>query len=1175
MPVLLRKMLPACFVGALLAALAFFCGCGGGSGGSSGFPGTGSTGAIAGRVELPAGVDLQFRRALAFSGAGVEVWIEQLPDKRSVCDAQGNYLIGDIPPATAYNVVARWHDQTLDRTYIQRGSSVEVVAGQTSPAAVTRLEPGENRLTATVRDLFGNPVTSARFSVWGISGTTDLQGRFTTPELPKSVKSVTITIEAGGFTPFRAEIPVFTGDLGPALDINLATAQDGRKTPLVLFNPVATNIAPGSQLDMTLSLVDPDQLLPTGYNVSWTATDGLLDVAASTRTAAWRAPAEPGLATITVSVSGAGFTSRSSIGITVGGSYQVNTRITSFSPLSAAAGQTVTIRGYGFGNTAEAARVLFGGAAGNISFWSSEEIRAVVPVPAESGPLLVEIGNKTLEAGNFTVIDYEATLTPLYGPPEAVVTIQGYGFGDEQEGSLVTLRGDSIPVLKWTNTKIEAQILRSSHSGTLALTIRGRLRPVADFVVTRIDSVDPQRTTRITEGSPAVVTISGTGFGEDQGENLVYLYDQKPADVMSWSDGEIVVEVPFESESGELILQISGATLLGPRLNIVYHDTYTLEFSWSGQRFESHPDLPGIALAGNGDLLFTDFNNCWIWRYTRAGDFVERIGTPGSGNGQFDLPWGIAVDADDNIFVTDFRNSGSRLQKLDAAGNFIASLSADGAGAGELSEPQGICVDTAGNVYVADSGNHRIQKFDNNLQYVGQFGSFGIGDGMFKSPAGVAVAPDGKIYVADRANHRIQEFDASFNFLRWYGRYRESENLAGWQLPLSGESSYAGSFVGALDEPYNLFVADDGSLYVADTGNGRIQKIDRNTGNAVVTGSQGSGDGQFTDPLALIVSDEDFFVADSGNSRIQVIGLDGVFKQKIVPDTDELNTFFTRLAVDRENELIYALDSEDCSIAVFDLFGNFRQRIGSRGSGSGQLLDPAGMAIDDEGNIAVVDTGNARVVVFSPEGQQLLVFGAYGTGPGQFRSPQRIAIDDAGKFWISDFENHRVVVFSPTGDYLLSLGSYGTGNGQFDGPNGLGFTADGSLYVGDSGNSRVQKFSPDGVFVGWFGADETGNAGWHGVGTTNRGVSDTGPSRFKIPTDLAVDREDCVYVLDGLAGEIQKFGPNHISESNAHHVTTLTSVNGFVGLSLDNVGNLYTTERNEQLIRRFNPSLAP
>ena len=1171
MPALSRLVLPVMLIGGIFLLLALLPGCGGSGGSSTTLTGS-NLGALSGRVTLPAGTELQLRSAAAAAAESIEVWLEQIPEKRALCDAQGRYLLEGLTPDVAYNLVARWQNAASGLVFIQRSATLQVEPGKTTEAGDTLLELAENRMAAVIRDLYGNPIANARFTLWGIAGITDLQGRFTTPALPVSVKSVFLIIEASGFTPLTAEFPVFSSNLGPLLEINLATLQDARRTPLVLFQPVVTTVEPGNTIDLVLTIIDPDLLLPANYTVNWSSTDGTLIVAANSRSASWQAPDEAGLASITVAISTAGFDSQASLGFAVGGSYQINTRVTSFSPSSAAAGQTVIIKGYGFGATASSARVLFAGTPGTIATWAPEEIRAIVPVSAESGPLVVEIGNKTLNAGNFTVIDYAATISPNYGPPGVVVAIEGYGFGDEQGESRVTLRGDELPVLKWTNTRVEAQILNNSHSGTVALTIRGRLRPVADYVVTRISAIDPDRTTRLNEGSASVLSISGIGFGENQGDSEVFFHDEQPGEVVGWSDSEIEVEIPFAAVSGDLVVRINGADVITPRLNLVYHDTYTVEMSWSGPRLESLPELPGIAITGSGELLVTDYSNGWVWRFSSEGDFIERIGSPGYGNGQFNLPWGITVDSEDNIFIADAPDSGGRIQKLDSAGNFVASLNVGGSAPGQLNSPLGICMDFLGNLFVADSGNHRIQKFNNQLQFLDEWGSNGTDDGQFDLPAAVAVAPDGKIYVADLGNHRIQEFAGDGTFLRWYGR--DQLDGTGWKNAGSGLNGREGQKPGQFDEPAGIFVAIDGSLFVSDTENGRIQKIDRQTGTAVVIGEQGRGDGQFTEPVSLLMHASNLYIADSNNSRIQVVSPEGEFRQKIVPDTSDLNTFFTRLAVDRQNELVYALDRDDGSIAVFDLFGNFIQRIGSRGSGRGQLLDPAGLTVDAEGNILVADTGNARVVMFSPEGVLLMSFGAYGTGPGQFRSPQRIALGADESIMVSDFDNHRIVVFSPTGDYLYAFGSPGTGNGQFNGPLGISAASDGSIYVADSGNARVQKFSAAGVFLGWFGADEADNAGWHGVSTSSRGAKDTGPCRFQTPTDLAIDREDCVYVLDGEAGEIQKFGPDHTREINAHHVTTLVSLEGFVGLGLDEIGNLYTTEK-DQTIKRLNPSLSP
>jgi|GEM_PF-1612184 len=1163
---------PVVFLIALLVCISLFSGCGGsGDSGSSPANSENVFTAIRGQIAIPDAVATQIRHADATAYNQIEVWLEQLPEKRTFCDAQGKYLIDGLSADQSYNVVARLNGST--HTYIQRSQGLLVEYGKTTDAGETKLELAQNRLSIIVKDLFGNPIANARYSVWGLTGITDLQGLLISPAVPAAVSSINLIVEAAGFTAVKVELPVFSEDLGPLLTINLSKKEDNRRTPLILFKPVIGNVLPGSLNALSIFVIDPDKLLPQNYTIDWKTTDG--ELLPDGKSATWKAPDQNGLASVSVAISVDGFSSSASLGFAVGGSYKINTRVTAFSPVSAASGQTVSITGYGFGAFAESNRVLFGSAAGSISSWADTEIKVVMPVTAESGELLIEIGNKTINAGTFSVIDYATNLIPTFGPPETIVLITGYGFGDSQSDSVVTLGNKVIPVLKWTNTQIQAKINRSSHSGLLGVTIRGRLRPVADYTVSKIDSIDPNRTTRLTDGSLSVVAIKGVGFGDEQNESKVTFGADLLGQVVSWSDSEIDVEVPFAAVSGDLVIEINGAKMVSPRLDLVYSNNYSVELSFSGPRLESKPFLPGLAVNSSGDVLVSDYSNGWVWVFDENGEFVCRYGSPGSSDGQLNLPWGVAVDSEGNIFVADEPDQDTaaegRIQKFSSEGNFLTSLNIGGSGPGQLDHPLGIAVDKDGNVYVADSDNHRIQKFSNELTFISEFGTLGQSDGQFNLPAAIAISADGKIYVADLGNNRIQEFSVNGSFLRWYGLDQLGESS--WKAPGSGLSGRTGILPGQFKEPSGLFVALDGFLYVSDTDNGRLQKISLQDGTAVVIGEQGRGDGQFMEPVSMFVQDTAIYVADADNSRIQIVDSAGSYKKKIVPETDSLNTFFTRLAVNRAKELVYALDREDGSIAVFDLFGTFIGRIGARGSGHGQLLNPSGLFVDNNtNNILVADTGNARISVFSEDGDQQLAFGAYGTGPGQFRSPERVVVGLNGMILVSDYDNNRIVVFSASGDYSFSFGSPGNKNGQFAGPLGLAVSSDGSIYVADSGNARVQKFTSEGSFLGWFGEDETGNAGWHSSGSSNNGVKGTGQSSFKVPTDIAVDFEDCVYVLDGEAGQIQKFGPNQADVGYAHHIITLGSETGFVGLSCDQTGNLYTTEQ-DQVIRRFKPSL--
>ena len=88
----------------------------------------------------------------------------------------------------------------------------------------------------------------------------------------------------------------------------------------------------------------------------------------------------------------------------------------------------------------------------------------------------------------------------------------------------------------------------------------------------------------------------------------------------------------------------------------------------------------------------------------------DRWGDFGTGPGQFNMPWGLAVDAQGDVFVADWRND--RIQKLTSNGQFIMKFGTSGSGKGEFNRPSGIAVDSDGDIYVADWGNDRIQQCD-------------------------------------------------------------------------------------------------------------------------------------------------------------------------------------------------------------------------------------------------------------------------------------------------------------------------------------------------------------------------------------------------------------------------------------------------------------------------------
>ncbi len=188
-----------------------------------------------------------------------------------------------------------------------------------------------------------------------------------------------------------------------------------------------------------------------------------------------------------------------------------------------------------------------------------------------------------------------------------------------------------------------------------------------------------------------------------------------------------------------------------------------------------------------------------VSRYMEVDVWGQDPGAPIS----FSAPNWIAVDADDNLYITEF--FGNRVQKISAEGALLGQWGSEGEDDGQFRSPTGIAIDFAGNVYVSESGNHRVQKFSPDGAHLTTWGSQGSAPGQFRSAMGIAVDADYRVYVADNGNHRVQVFDS------------DGEFVMAWGEP--------GSELGQLQNPIGVSLDGDGNLWVAEPGNGRVQRF--------------------------------------------------------------------------------------------------------------------------------------------------------------------------------------------------------------------------------------------------------------------------------------------------------------------------------------------------------------
>ena len=263
--------------------------------------------------------------------------------------------------------------------------------------------------------------------------------------------------------------------------------------------------------------------------------------------------------------------------------------------------------------------------------------------------------------------------------------------------------------------------------------------------------------------------------------------------------------------------------------------------------------------------------------------FVLEWGSFGSGNGQFNQPASVAVDAAGDVYVAEFVGLNSRLQKFDSSGNFIAVLATGGSADGQLSGAKGTVVDAAGNIYVVDSGNSRIQKFDSNGNFLLKWGSFGNGQGQFDNAQYIDLDSAGNVYVADAFNHRVQKFDSNGVFLAQWGQ--GTLNLPVGLAIDAADNVYVYSINSVLVHKFNsngtlllqwssrgddIAVDAAGDVYVTDSVDHRVRKFDGNGNLLWNFGSLGSGPGQFNQPIGIDVdASGNIYITDFSNHRVQ------------------------------------------------------------------------------------------------------------------------------------------------------------------------------------------------------------------------------------------------------------------------------------------------------------------
>ena len=375
-----------------------------------------------------------------------------------------------------------------------------------------------------------------------------------------------------------------------------------------------------------------------------------------------------------------------------------------------------------------------------------------------------------------------------------------------------------------------------------------------------------------------------------------------------------------------------------------------------------------------------------------------------------------------------------RVYVFDEKGKSLFTFGSEGSGDGQFKNPYGIASGYNGDdleIFVTDPDTDRVTVFDENGTYKRKFWSEN------GNPRGIVVDDNGSVYVSDSSS-LVNIFDLDGNKIR--------------------------TISGIPGDPYGLSIFGN-RLAVGNSSSDHnwVRIYDLNGSLIKQFGSEGNGQGEFNRPFNVAYDDNgSLWVTDYGNHRIQVFDQNGTFVKRFgeyVPVSPALSSP-SDFAYDLDS--FYISDSGNNRLVVFEDFtGNYTRTIAKSGSGLTNVSNPRGITLANNGRIYVVDRGNNRIQVYENNGTHVRSYGSNQV----FNDVWGVAVTNDGTLFVSDFGADKILVFDETGNLTGSWGESGSLSHQLNGPCDLQIGPAGDLYVADYHNYSVKRFTLNGQLV--------------------------------------------------------------------------------------------------------------
>jgi sugar lactone lactonase YvrE len=648
----------------------------------------------------------------------------------------------------------------------------------------------------------------------------------------------------------------------------------------------------------------------------------------------------------------------------------------------------------------------------------------------------------------------------------------------------------------------------------------------------------------------------------------------------------------------------------------------------------------GIALDSSNNLYIAETLNNRIRKVDSSGNIstvagiVDASGSPLYGySGDGDLatlaelanPIGLALDSSNNLYIVDQQNY--RIRKVTTstgiittiAGTGVGGYSGDGGPATSAqidSEANSVAVDNSGNLYIADSGNNRIRKVDSSgiITTVAGNGEYGFsGDGglainaKLAYPFDIAIDRSNNLYIADTVNNVIRKVD-SYGYVTTVAGTLDASGI-----PIAGYSGDGGiATLAQLYNPKGIGFDSKGNLYIGDTSNHRIRKVDYITGiitKIAGTTSGYSGDAglatsaQLFEPIGIIFdSSANLYIADTVNnvirkiSYIQTVNIDSVRNAsgpKMLtydPATYEVTYTDNPLNITVSNiiktiagngEPGYSGDGGPAISASFNIIQSivFNDRIiyvVHTNSTSNSII----RRIDTDYNINTDYTINIEIDSTYNLSEQV-----YGT-----------AFDASGYLYIADSGNNVIKKIDIQDTYIMTTVA-GTGTAGFSGdggpatsaklnyPGAIALDSSNNLYIADTYNHLIRKVDYStqiiSTVVGYIDASGVPQYGW--AGSIGYNIPALG-ALLRLPVAIVFNKSNDMFISDLDNNVIFKVDNStsiisiicgdfyNTAYSGDGGLATSAGLNGPYGLALDKSGNLYIADSQNNRIRKINNS---